>query len=319
MNTPPVRGRFAPSPTGLMHLGNAATALIAWLHVRSHGGTMVLRIEDLDPGRSTREYAEAIVEDLRWLGLDWDEGVGCGGPYGPYVQSERAHLYRSALAQLTAEGAVYPCYCTRRELREVAQAPHRDEGPLYPGTCRNLQESDARHLRQRKPAPSLRIRVPEVDIAFDDLVAGPQSDALHLTSGDFVVQRADGVAAYQLAVVVDDAQMRITHVVRGDDLLASTPRQIFLYRHFGWTPPAFAHVPLLLNHNGQRLAKRDGALTLRALKQRGMKPEQIVGYLAYRLGLSDVNEPMVAADLAGTFSFARVRREPIVVAGPQFG
>ncbi len=310
-----IRGRFAPSPSGEMHLGNAWTALLAWLQVRSRGGAVVLRIEDLDPDRSRPEYAAQILRDLAWLGLDWDEGPDSGGPCGPYRQDERRGLYAAALDCLIARGLVYPCWCTRAEIRAAASAPHpgEDEG-AYPGTCRPGNGRVAPPGRR----PALRLAVPDETIAFTDGVHGRVAHNLAHACGDFVVRRADGVHAYQLAVVVDDAAMGITHVLRGDDLLASTPRQLYLYRLLGLTPPAFAHVPLLLSPDGHRLAKRQRGLSLAALRARGVVATAITGFLAHRANLIPVPEPVRPRDLLAAFSLAKLPTEPVVVRDEDF-
>ncbi|HEX2093301.1 MAG TPA: tRNA glutamyl-Q(34) synthetase GluQRS, partial [Longimicrobiaceae bacterium] len=253
-----VRGRFAPSPTGRLHLGNARTALLAWLHARSAGGRFVLRVEDLDRGRVRPGYAEAQLADLRWLGVDWDEGPDVGGPFAPYLQSEREALYRETLGRLEERGLLYRCRCSRREIAAAASAPHgpADEGPRYPGTCR------ARPAGERDGPAALRFPVSPGEVGFRDLLQGPVAFDPEAETGDFVVRRRDGVAAYQLAVVVDDAAMGITHVVRGADLLPSTARQLLLYRALELLPPEFLHVPLLLGPDGERLAKRHGAVSL---------------------------------------------------------
>lgn len=311
-----VRGRFAPSPSGEMHLGNAWTALLAWLQVRSLGGTMVLRVEDLDPGRSRPEYAAQIMEDLRWLGLDWDEGPDVGGPYGPYRQDERRGLYREALAQLAARDLVYPCYCTRGEIQAAASAPHAGEGETaYPGTCRSLDNRRRQAQEARGRRPALRLKAPQGVTAFTDGLRGAVSQEIAAACGDFIVRRSDGVHAYQLAVVVDDALMRISHVLRGDDLLASTPRQLYLYRLLNFAPPAFTHAPLLISPDGRRLSKRQKDLALAALRERGVAAEAVIGFLAWKAGLSDRPQPLRAGDLIGRFDPAALPREPVVVEG----
>ncbi len=268
MAEPVYRGRFAPSPTGLLHLGHARTALLAWQRARQAGGVFILRMEDLDQAHEVEGAAAAILEDLRWLGLDWDEGPDSGGSCGPYLQSERHALYEAAIAQLTAQGLLYPCTCSRKDIRRIAQAPHglEDLGSPYPGTCRHgvTQPKRPRSLRFRMPVPAPR---------FTDACFGEQNFP---TGGwDFVVRRASGLIAYQLAVVVDDAAMGITEVVRGADLLMATPWQLALYAALGLTPPRFAHVPLMLDADGQRLAKRTGAEALRALRQGGACPKRL--------------------------------------------
>ena len=294
-----VVGRFAPSPSGYMHLGNASVALLAWLSAKSRGGRMVLRIEDLDPARSRREYAEGIMDDLRWLGLDWDVRAE--------DQSRRGDAYRAALDRLGDR--VYPCYCSRDELR-AASAPHASDGrTIYAGTCRNLTEAQR---REKTKPPCLRAAVPDRVISFTDGLQGPYSLSLRRDWGDFIVRRADGVAAYQLAVVVDDAANGVTEVVRGRDLLSSTPVQIWLYEALGLRPPAFYHTPMLLAADGRRLSKRDGDWGMRSLRDR-WPPEKVVGLIAWMHGLIDRPEPVAASELAAEFSWDRVRREDIVV------
>ena len=324
-----VRGRLAPSPTGRLHLGNAWAFLLAWLAARSagglsdgvsgglSGGQVVLRMEDIDPERSRPEHAEAIMADLRWLGLDWDEGPDAPGPYGPYEQSRRLEGYAAAIDALTAAGRTYPCFCTRKELRELAGAPHArtagDGSPAYPGTCRNLTpEQQAELLRQgRKPA--LRLRCDDISLAFDDRVAGPQRHTLTECGGDFALRRSDGVFAYQLAVVLDDIAMNISQVVRGDDILTSTPRQLFLYQLLNAAPPQYAHLPLVVDAQGERLAKRHQALTLAELRAAGASPGAVVGYLAWRAGLQGAPHKRSASELVAGFSFAPLPREAVVL------
>jgi glutamyl-tRNA synthetase len=307
------RGRFAPTPSGQLHIGNVRTALIAWLQMRQAGGTFVLRIEDIDRPRSRPEWAEQIVNDLRWLGLDWDEGPDVGGPYAPYAQSSRGMLYAEALDRLERDGRLYPCFCSRAELLAVASAPHgiASEGPVYPGTCRHLT-AQQRAVKAARKRPSLRFAMPDRPIAFHDLAAGPQ----HFppgAGGDFVVRRADGIIAYQLAVVVDDAAMGITDVLRGDDLLDSTPRQLMLYEALGLPAPRFAHIPLLYGADGKRLAKRTRGITIGEMRSAGTKPEQIVGWLAFLSGLVERPEPLKAADLVESFDLAKVPKKPVAV------
>lgn len=296
------RGRFAPSPTGLVHLGTARTALVAWLRARSLGGALVMRMEDIDGPRVRAGMADAILEDLRFLGLDWEEGPDVLGPHAPYTQSERSPLYRAAIARLASDGAIYPCTCTRRELSESASAPHGEE-PVYPGTCRNGP------THPERPA-ALRFRFPVGD-AFEDAVMGHREDGTR--SGDFVLVRSDGVFSYQLAVVVDDLEMEITEVVRGADLLSSTPRQLALARALGGTPPSYFHVPLVLGSDGERLAKRHGAIAIRELRANGASAETIVGRLASSLGLVPEGERVEARDLVGHFDPRRLPTSASVV------
>ncbi|QJC52197.1 tRNA glutamyl-Q(34) synthetase GluQRS [Paenibacillus albicereus] len=309
-----IAGRFAPTPSGLMHLGNARTALLAWLQIRRLGGSFLLRMEDIDGPRSRPDYAEAALRDLRWLGLDWDEGPDRGGPRGPYTQSERHALYEQALERLRGQGLLYPCYCSRAELAAVASAPHglASEGPAYPGTCRCLTEEERRERALRKP-PSLRFAVPPGRIVrFDDECAGPQETPPG-AGGDFVVRRADGIFSYQLAVAVDDAAMGITHVLRGSDLLDSTPRQLLLLEALGLAPPRYAHVPLLMGPDGKRLAKRHGGTSLQALREAGVRPERVVGLLARWSGLLERAEPVRPRELVEAAAKRPLPALPIVV------
>ena len=273
LRVPRYRGRLAPSPTGYLHLGHARTFWLAQERARAAGGTLVLRSEDLDPARVKPHFVSAMLEDLRWFGLEWQEGPDCGGPFGPYDQSARMRLYREALEKLKQAGAVYPCTCSRKDVQAAARAPHAadDAEPIYPGTCRSSSKSELRN-----PRPSWRFRVPDGQtIGFLDGHYGRQSFVAGKDFGDFVVWRQDGVPAYQLAVVVDDAAMRITEVVRGADLLRSTARQLLLYRALALDPPAFHHGPLLTDETGVRLAKRHDALSLRALRDRGETPDHL--------------------------------------------
>lgn len=306
-----MRGRFAPTPSGRMHLGNALAALVAWLSARAAGGEMVMRVEDLDPRAQDRGRAERLMDDLSWLGLDWD--------LGPYWQSERGELYDEAIARLDAAGLTYPCFCSRAELH-AATAPHASDGtPVYPGTCRGLSAAEAaRRAETRRPAT--RLRVPEQDdpagtIDFHDLAFGPRREVLARECGDFLVRRSDGVVAYQLAVVVDDALMGVTQVVRGRDLLGSCARQIYLGRLLGYDAPEYGHVPLLVAPDGRRLSKRDGDLDLGALRERGVRGERVVGELAAALGLAEPGTDATPAELVGAFSWETVadHRADVVV------
>ena len=296
-----VVGRFAPSPSGRMHLGNVFAALLAWLSVRSQGGAMILRIEDLDPDRCRQEYIETLRDDLQWLGLTWD--------VEQTPQSLRSPAYAAAFDRLQAQGLLYPCYCSRTELH-AASAPHASDGRvIYAGTCRNLTPA-ARAAKTK--APAWRLRVPDEIWAVEDGLQGRYEENLARDCGDFIVRRADGVYAYQLAVVVDDAAGGVTEVVRGMDLLSSTPRQCYLYHLLGKTPPAFFHVPLLLAPDGRRLSKRERDLDLGALRA-AHRPEALLGRLAFWAGLLERPEAVSAAELAAAFSWTRVRREPVVV------
>ena len=265
-----------------MHLGNIYTALLSWLSVKSRGGRWILRIEDLDPQRSKIEYARLIEDDLHWLGLEWDEGGLDGvGPNGPYVQSRRHHLYMEALERLKASGLCYPCSCTRADIL-ATQAPHESDGRVvYKGTCR---PSVMPSPYMDRPGAAVRLMVPDEDISFTDRIKGPQTVNLARHCGDFIVRRGDGAWSYQLAVVVDDALMGVTEVMRGDDLLLSAAQQIYLYRLLGFDPPEFAHVPLVCNEQGIRLSKRDRSLSMEYLREHHT-PEEVLGIAAHRAGL----------------------------------
>ncbi|WP_334072878.1 MULTISPECIES: tRNA glutamyl-Q(34) synthetase GluQRS [Paenibacillus] len=312
------RGRFAPTPSGEMHLGNAKIALLSWLQMRAVLGEFVLRIEDIDTQRSRADIAERIPEDLRWLGLDWDFGPAADDRLGPYTQSMRLSYYEDALAQLEQTGRLYPCYCSRAELLSMAGAPHglASEGAPYAGTCRNL-DPEERKEREKRKSPSLRFAIGEDPIRFDDGIAGPQSFPPG-SGGDFVVRRADGLFSYQLAVTVDDALMGITDVLRGGDLLDSTPRQLELYLALGCAPPDFSHAPLLLGEDGRRLAKRHGDLSLASLRAAGKQPEAIIGWLAKTSGLIDRYEPVAAKELIRSFSLDRIAKQPYYLSKKDF-
>jgi glutamyl-tRNA synthetase len=252
----------------------------------------------------------AQLADLRWLGLDWDEGPDVGGAFGPYEQSRRQYLYEEAIETLAARGLVYPCFCSRREVAAVASAPHgpQDDGPVYPGTCRELTAEEARR-RGGIRAASLRFRTPPTEIHFTDLLQGEQAARPAEQTGDFVIRRRDGVAAYQLAVVVDDIAMEISDVVRGADLLTSTARQLLLYSALGEPPPHWVHVPLLLVPDGERMSKRHGATSLTALRELGVPPEEVVGWLAVSCGLAPPGERLLPGDLVDCFSLDTIPRE----------
>ena len=304
-----VTGRFAPSPSGRIHLGNILCCLLAWLSARQKGGRVILRIEDLDIARCPRRYGEQMCRDIQWLGLDWDEGPVIGGPSGPYEQSRRTALYQAALRRLEAQGLVYPCFCSRAQLH-AASAPHTSDGNVvYPGTCRDLTPAQIAEKRRVK-APAYRLRVPDEVITFRDGCMGLHSENLLRDCGDFYLRRADGVFAYQLAVVVDDARMGVTEVVRGADLLSSTARQLYLYRLLGLTAPQFAHCPLLLAPDGRRLSKRDGDQSLENLRAK-YTAEEIVGKLAYAYGLQEEPAPRTPESLVADFSWEKVPRHDI--------
>ena len=298
-----IRGRFAPSPSGRMHLGNLWSALLAWLSARSQGGEMVLRLEDLDPDRCTRAWCDQVMRDLEWLGLTWDNQ--------PVYQSERTQVYAQAFHALEERGLVYPCYCTRAE-RLAASAPHRSDGQaVYDGRCARLTQGE-REALSRTRRPAWRVKVGEESITFRDLLCGEYKEELKTDCGDFILRRSDGVYAYQLAVVVDDAAMGVNQVVRGSDLLSSTPRQIYLQRLLGLPQPEYGHVPLLLSADGRRLAKRDRDQELGELQSRYTAPE-LLGRLAHLAGLTPEPAPITAQQLIPLFSWEKLPREDLKV------
>lgn len=298
--------RLAPSPTGALHLGNARTFLVNWWMARQRGWRIVLRIEDLDGPRVKAGADRQAIDDLRWLGIDWDEG--------PVYQSNRISIYRAAAERLLAEGKAYPCVCTRSDVERAASAPHAEDGAVvYPGTCRGkyrtLREAEAASGR----TPVIRFAVPEEDVELEDGFKGHCHFEPAKELGDFVILKADGTAAYQLAVVLDDAEMGVTDVVRGDDLLESTPRQILLYRALGMgeKTPTYYHLPLVVGPDGRRLAKRHGDTRLAYYRQKGVKAERIVGLMARWCGI-EAAEEATAAELVGRFELGRMGREAIV-------
>ncbi len=278
-----------------MHLGNIYAAVMSWLSVRRRGGRWILRIEDLDPQRSKPEHALMIEDDLQWLGLDWDEGgLDNRGPHGPYVQSRRHDIYRQYLDRLEATGFTYKCRCTRADIM-ATQAPHQSDGRIiYSGRCRPAVMPC--HDTDPSAPGATRLYVPDRDIKFDDLLAGPQCFNLARDCGDFILRRADGAWSYQLAVVVDDALMGVTEVMRGSDLLLSAAQQIYLYELLGFEPPRFAHLPLLTNETGQRLSKRDNSLSMEALRQNN-RPEDVLGMVAHAAGIIDRARPVALSEL----------------------
>ena len=291
-----VVGRFAPTPSGRMHLGNVFAALIAWLSVRSRNGEMVLRMEDLDTQRTSSDFAAVLREDMMWLGLDWDRETE--------PQSRRSHVYDRYFEKMMDEGLLYPCYCTRSQLHSV-NAPHLSDGTyVYPGTCRNLTDPPV----GRKPA--WRVIVPDRVWSFTDRVQGEYSLNLMTDCGDMVVRRADGVYVYQLAVTVDDGEAGVTEVVRGMDLLSSAPRQMYLQELLGFSHPEYGHVPMLLAPDGRRLSKRDKDLDLGELRKR-MSPEALIGNLAAAAGLIDRYETISAVELATVFDWNKLGGDSI--------
>jgi glutamyl-tRNA synthetase len=302
-------GRYAPSPTGPLHLGNLRTALVAWLFARSSGSRFVVRMEDLDRATSSRAHERAQLDELGAIGIDWDGEV--------VRQSDRFEVHRAAIAQLTAAGLTYPCYCTRREIREAASAPHGDDGQTadaaYPGTCRDLSAAARAGREAAGRRPALRLRVdPDVVVTFDDVIRGTCRGAVD----DVVLCRNDGVPAYNLAVVVDDAAQGIDEVVRGDDLVASTPRQIHIAQLLDMPVPRYAHIPLVLGSDGVRLAKRHGAVTLEQLAATGVDAKAVRAELAHSLGLCDPGEAVTMAQLTLRFDPAKLPRQPWLLTSP---
>ncbi|MCO8125145.1 tRNA glutamyl-Q(34) synthetase GluQRS [Stieleria sp. TO1_6] len=298
-----IRGRLAPSPTGAQHLGNARTHLIAYWATRQAGGELVLRIDDLDSPRVKDWAVDQATEDIRWLGIDWDDG--------PSRQTKHQPAYQQALDQLTTGQAnlAYPCYCSRKDIAEALSAPHetrfRGEGPLYPGTCAGWKPGDPIRTQDH----CWRFRTSDNEVRFDDLVLGPQVCHPATELGDFPITSKNGQATYQLAVVVDDVRQGVNQVVRGNDLVASTFRQLELYKRLGHSVPEYAHVPLVCGLDGRRLAKRHGDTRLSFYREQGVSPQRIVGWAAHSLGLIDQPEPCQAAELVDQFDWSLIRRE----------
>ena len=292
-------GRFAPTPSGRMHLGNVFAGMIAWLSVKSRGGVMVLRMEDLDTLRTSDELAQLLREDLTWLGLTWDRETE--------PQSRRSRVYDGYFEKLRDMDLLYPCYCTRSQLHNV-NAPHLSDGTyVYAGTCRNLTEAQRSAFDR---APSWRVKVPDKIWTVTDLMQGTYRENLQTDCGDFVVRRADGVYVYQLAVTVDDGEAGVTEVVRGNDLLSSAPRQMYLQELFGFPHPEYGHVPMLMSVDGRRLSKRDKDLDLGVLRQK-MRPEKLLGILANACGLIEKPEAVSAKELAAVFSWDKIKKEDL--------
>lgn len=306
------KGRFAPSPSGRMHLGNLFSALLTWLSARSLDGRIVLRMEDLDPNRCRFEYCRQLADDLCWLGLDWDEGYAAQGLNDPYLQSKRTSLYAAAFERLKSMGLVYPCYCSRAE-RMVASAPHGSDGRnVYDGKCKRFTQKEQQQREAKGQRPAWRLKVPAESISFTDGHMGFFTQQLAHTCGDFIIRRSDGVYAYQLAVVVDDGAMGVTQAVRGRDLLDSTPRQLYLYRLLGLTPPTFYHVPLLLAPDGRRLSKRNQDLDVGILRNQ-FTAKEIIGQLAFLAQLRPTPSPIAATDLISSFSWNKVPRTDLYI------
>ena len=292
-------GRFAPTPSGRMHLGNVFAGMIAWLSAKSRGGEMVLRMEDLDTLRTSDELAQTLRQDLTWLGLTWDRETE--------PQSKRSKVYDGYFEKLRDMDLLYPCYCTRSQLHNV-NAPHLSDGTyVYAGTCRNLTQEQCDAFDR---APAWRVKVPDKIWTVEDLMQGTYTENLVSDCGDFVVRRADGVYVYQLAVTVDDGEAGVTEVVRGNDLLSSAPRQMYLQELFGFQHPTYGHVPMLLSVDGRRLSKRDKDLDLGVLRQK-MKPEELLGVLAHACGLIEKKEAVSAKELATVFSWDKIKKEDI--------
>ncbi len=306
-----IKGRFAPTPSGNMHIGNAFCYLLAWLSARSQGGKLVLRFEDCDLMRMRPEAVAQTFSDLRWLGLDWDEGPADEKRGGPYFQSCRTEIYEKYFDELRARGAVYPCFCSRQDVR-LAAAPHPGEGgAVYPGTCRALRDDEIAARAKRRP-PAWRLRLEDEEIVFTDALCGEQRCAIARERGDFPIRRSDGVFCYQFTTALDDALMGVSEVVRSRDLLDSTPWQIYVQRLFGFSPPRFLHIPMILDEEGRRMAKRDFALSLREIR-RFYSPEEVLGQLGWLAGLRDSYRPCTLPELLSGFSWERLPSDDIVL------
>jgi len=310
-----VRVRFAPSPTGFMHVGNARTALFNYLFARHHGGKLILRIEDTDTERHSEEAVNVIYEALRWMGIEWDEGPDVGGDYGPYRQSERLEIYREYIEKLKEKGLVYECYCTPEELEAMRKEQlERGEPPRYTGKCRYLTEGEKEKFKKEGRKPVLRFKVPEDRvIAFDDLVKGKIEINSKQLGGDFVIVRSNGMPVYNFVVVVDDALMKITHVIRGEDHISNTPKQLLLYEALGFTPPKFAHLPMILGTDRSKLSKRHGSTSVKEFREKGYLPEAFTNFLAL-LGWypKDGKEILTMEELIERFDIKDVNSAPAV-------
>jgi nondiscriminating glutamyl-tRNA synthetase len=314
MQNPIPRVRFAPSPTGMLHVGNARTALYNWLYTRHAGGQFVLRVEDTDVERSEVRYEAQLIEDLRWLGLDWDEGPVIGGPYAPYRQSERLEIYRQHTQQLLLEGKAYRCFCTAEELeleRQAALREHRTQ--VYSGKCKTVTVTEAERRAANGEPFAVRLAVPDAPLRFHDIVRGDVEFASEAV-GDFILVRSSGIPVYNYVVTIDDALMRITHVIRGDDHISNTPRQVAIYRAFGWNLPQFAHLSTILGSDRERLSKRHGATSVASFREMGILPEALANYLAL-LGWGaegGLRETFTREELIAEFKLERVTPSPAV-------
>jgi nondiscriminating glutamyl-tRNA synthetase len=314
VSTSPVRVRFAPSPTGHLHVGNARTALFNWLFARQAGGVMALRIEDTDVERSESRYETQLLEDLKWLGLDWDEGPDVGGPYAPYRQSDRVAIYREHAERLISEGKAYYCFCSQEELEwDRAEKLANQQPPIYSGKCRALDPAEAQRRHVSGELAATRLRIPEHPIRFHDIVHGMVEFSSEVVS-DPIILRSSGIPVYNYVVVVDDALMKITHVIRGDDHLSNTPKQVALYEALGWPVPQFAHLSTILGADRERLSKRHGATSIANFRDMGVLPEALVNYLAL-LGWAPsggTREIFTPEELKREFSLERVTPSPAV-------
>ena len=308
-----IRVRFAPSPTGYLHIGGARTALFNWLYARHHKGTFILRIEDTDQARSTEEAVNVILEGMKWLGLDWDEGPGKGGEYGPYYQMQRLNLYREYTEKLLKDKKAYRCYCTREELAESREKQTREgKNPKYDRHCLDLSEDEIKKHEEEDRKPVIRLKIPEKNIVFDDLLRGEVAFDGGLLS-DFVIVKSDGIPTYNYAVVIDDALMKITNIMRGDDHISNTPKQILIYEALGFTVPKFAHIPMIMGSDHTRLSKRHGATSVMEYKKMGYFPEAVVNYITH-LGWSSGGEREIFTkeELIREFSLDKISKHAAV-------
>jgi len=313
MENKKIRVRFAPSPTGMLHIGGARTALFNWLYARHYNGTFVLRIEDTDQVRSTEEAVNVILEGMKWLGLDWDEGPGKGGEYGPYYQMKRLHLYQKYAKQLLKDKKAYYCYCTREELAESREKQSKEKKSLkYDRHCLNLSEEDKKRYEAEGRKPVIRLKIPAREIAFNDLLRGEVTFDGGLLS-DFVIMKSDGIPTYNYAVVIDDALMKITDVMRGDDHISNTPKQIVIYEALGFDVPKFAHIPMIMGEDHAKLSKRHGAASVMEYQKMGYMPEALVNYIAH-LGWSPGNDREIFSveEIAKEFSLDKISKHAAV-------